>query len=51
MNAAYEELLEGEFVQTLNAIVTHLHAQNNLIADMGQPKLTTQWVVMGVVSD
>ena len=54
MKAVYEELLEGEFVQTMNAVVTHLRAQNNLIADMGQstcPKLTTRWVVIGVVCD
>src|SRR5204863_6609707 len=54
MKSAYEELLEGEFVKTVNAIVSYFHTQNNLIADMGQstcPKLTTQWVVMGVVCD
>jgi len=54
MKAAYERLLEGEFVKTMNAVVTHLRAQNNLIADMGQstcPKMTTRWVVMGVVCD
>ena len=53
MKGAYEELLEGEFVQTMNAVVTHLRMQNNLIADMGQtcPKLTTRWVVMGVICD
>jgi len=53
MKAVYEELLEGEFVQTMNAVVTRLRAQNNLIADMGStcPKLTTRWVLMGVVCD
>jgi len=54
MKGAYEELLDGEFVKTMNAVVTHLRAQNNLIADMEQstcPKLTTRWVVMGDVCD
>ena len=32
MKAVYEGLLEEEFVQTMNAVVKHLHAQNNLIA-------------------
>jgi len=54
MKGAYQELLEGKFVKTMNAVVTHLRAQNNLIADMGQsmcPKLTTRWVVMADVCD
>ena len=52
MKDAYEELLNGEFVKIMNALIIHLHAQNNLIVDMGQntcPKLTTRWVVMGTV--
>ena len=51
---AYEELLDGEFIKIMNAVVTHLRAQNNLIADMGQstcPKLTTRWTVIGTVCD
>jgi len=54
MKGAYEELFDGEFIKTMNAVVIHLRVQNNLIANMGQttcPKLTTRWVVMGVVCD
>jgi hypothetical protein len=52
MKGAYEELFDGEFVKIMAALITHLRAQNNLIAAMGQdtcPKLTTRWVVMGIV--
>ena len=54
MKEAYGELLEGEFVKTMNVVITNLRAQNNLIADMGQstcPKLTRRWAVMGVVCE
>jgi hypothetical protein len=54
MKGAYEELLDGGFVKTINAVITHLRAQSKLIADMGQstcPKLTTRWVAMGAVCD
>ena len=54
MKHAYEELFEGEFIHTINAVFTHLRAQNNLIVDIEQstcPKLTMRWVIMGVVCD
>ena len=54
MKGVYEQLLEGEFVKMMSAVVTHFRAENNLIADMGQstyPKMTMRWVVMGVVCD
>jgi hypothetical protein len=54
MKDAYEELLEGEFGKTMNVVITHLPPQNNLIADIGQravPKLTSRWVIIGVVCE
>jgi hypothetical protein len=53
MKAAYNTLLDGEVLSIMKALITYLRAQNNLIAEMRCmcPKLTTRWVVMGVVCE